>query len=423
MLMAMALSFTACHDDNWLPSVDSKGTLSLKSLGIEVSDAENVVGDNSRASHDLSNFIIKIYNNQDVQVASWVYSSMPEVFTLDAGDYTIKVYSHEQEPAAWDKPYYYGTKSFTIVKNDITNIGVVTCKFSNIHVSVEYSDQLKALLGDDVTVTVKCGDATGGELVYTPTETREGYFKPLTGTNTLIATFHGTVDGHVEELQKVFTDIEAGQHRIITFVVKTGDGTIPDETGNIEAGDGITIDATINDEDVDGSVSGEEGTLPGDRPGEGKDPSSGDDGQGGSGSTETNLITITSDNVVFGTDTYNTVTETMKVVVDIAAEKGIQNMYVYITSDVEAFMTTLGQVGMPTEFDLANTGDKTEVYTGFSLPVDDQVKNQTALTIDLSQLVPLLKLYPCGANEYHTFTLKVVDNDNNQLTKVLRFKS
>lgn len=247
------VGLSACHDDDWNPDISGgEGTVSLKSLGIDVSEGAEVI--ESRLSYDVSAFLVKIYDVKGLPVGSWTYSEMPEVFTLPAGVYTVEVESHKVEKAAWDKPYFKGSKEFTIVKNDIADIGLVTCKFANIKVSVRYSDALTELLGPDTKVEIVCNDE--GMLTYTPSETRIGYFAAVEGSTTLVATFSSTIRNQKVRLTKTFSNIAPGQHRIITFTAKTGDGTIPDETGKIDLGSSsLFIDADVVTEEINGNIS------------------------------------------------------------------------------------------------------------------------------------------------------------------------
>jgi hypothetical protein len=72
---------------------------------------------------------------------------------------------------------------------------------------------------------------------------------------------------------------------------------------------------------------------------------------------------------------------------------------------------------MPTTFDLAYPGDKSEVYASLGLPVGDEVLGATTLDFNISQFVPLLKAFP-GT---HKFQLSVTDAKSQQLVKTLTF--
>lgn len=256
ILSAAALTFSmaSCHEDWNVPTAE-EGTLSLQTMGVEVSNLEKVIntGVGSRAAADVNSYIVTITNPVTNYNATWTYGSMPEMLTMPVADgYKLSVVSHEVKPAAWEEPLFTGGAEFDIRKNEITSIGVVKCSFASLKVSVKFTDELRALMADDVEVSVVVND--DASLVYTPAETRAGYFAVADGTKTLVAIFRGTVGGNFEELRVVPRDVEAGQHRIITFGVKGNTDPIPDEYGNIDITEGINIDASVVDENLSGNV-------------------------------------------------------------------------------------------------------------------------------------------------------------------------
>lgn len=404
--------------DNWTPSTDDEGVGQLCMEAIDVTNAENVI---NRANIDVSNFIVTVNNAEGETVKQWKYAEMPEVITLPVGEgYYIDVISHNQEKAAWDAPFFKGSsEKFDIVKNQLTNAGTVTCKLSNIKVTVRFSDNLKAIMEDDCKVTVIANDE--GRLEYTPDETRAGYFQTIEGSSTLIATFTGTIRGSYEEIRKVYTDVEAGQHRIITYSVKSGDPTVPDENGNIDITDGISVDMSTIDESIDGNVTPDEDVIDGDRPGqeEPADPGTGDEED----PEEPSVDYFTFDTTISLTEV-NEAVEGNEYVVNINSVNPLSNLKVKIESN---YLTDefLASVGLVSEFDLANLDADLESKLGeggFGFPTGDAVKGQTSVRFDLTPFIPLLNLSPTP-NDIHKFHLTVVDDQNNSETVVLTFIS
>ncbi len=262
-ILAVALGMASCNDDNWNPTSGSgsEGTLSLSSLGVDIDDKEEIVG-NSRASVDLSNFIIEITKGDRV-VQKWTYSTMPEVFTLAEGEYTACVRSHELQDAEWDKPYYQGSKSFTIERNKITEIGTITCTFQSVRVSVTFTDDLKAAMGDDCIVLIEVGNSGTSMQFDKAHYGSSAYFRPVEGSMTLVATFKGTVQGNYTETQPYpFTDVAAGKHYRLNFSAKGPNPVIPEETGTVELGGGITLNTDIlGVNSQTGNVEDEEGNI------------------------------------------------------------------------------------------------------------------------------------------------------------------
>lgn len=415
--IAIATFMMSSCSDNWAPSTDDEGVGQLRMDAINVTNAENVI---NRAGVDVSNFIVSINNADGETVKRWKYSEMPEVVTLPVDEgYYIDVISHNQEKAAWEAPFFKGSsEKFNIVKNQLTNAGTITCKLSNIKVSIKFADDLKKIMEDDCKVTVIANDA--GLLEFTANETRSGYFQAIEGSSTLVATFTGTIRGSYEEIRKVYTDVEAGQHRIITYSVKSGDPTIPDENGNIEIADGISIDMTTIDESVNGNVSTDEDIIDGDRPGQ-EEPVNPDPDQPTPDEPSEKFFTF---NTSISLTETNQAVEGKDYSIDIVSVNPLANLKVKIESN---YLTDefLAGVGLVSEFDLANLTPELSAMLGeggFGFPTGDQVKGSKSVKFDLTPFIPLLNLSPTP-NDIHKFHLTVVDDKNNSETVVLTFIS
>lgn len=415
-LMLAAAGFSACSD-KWEPTTDKDQVGQLSKSSIEVVNSENVI---SRASVDVSNFIVTVLDPQGAVSGEWKYSEMPELITLPVADgYTAKVISHEQEKAAWDAPYFEGvSEKFNIENNKITQVATISCKLANIKVSIRYSDDLKKAMGDDCKVTVIANDE--GMLEFLPTETRSGYFQAIEGSSTLVATFTGTVNGHLEEVRRVFGDVEAGQHRIITYKLKTGDGDVPDETGTIDPSTGISVDMSTIDESIEGNVSVDEDVIDGDRPGQedpGDDPDPDPDPDDPT-PPDDELFTFTSETIDFEGE--NIPEDGKSYIVKINSVNPLSHLIVDIISE-SLNKEMLQSVGLDSTFDLAYPGDLAEALSSsFHFPIEDQVIGQTEVTFDITNFVPLLNIYP---NETHVFKLTVRDEKGNEKIVNLTFKS
>lgn len=429
---ALALGFSACSDDDWNPKTSNEGQLSLKSMALEVVDAQKDIETNKgRASaDDTSSFLVEIYDAQGALAYNWTYSSMPEIVTLPVGDYTVKAYSHKVQKAEWEGRYYEGSRSFKIENNKITEIEPVVCKFANIAVTIKFDDKLKEAMADDAKVTVIANDE--GSLEFGKNETRTGYFQYVDASMTLIATFSGKVQGYDEEIRVPLTDIEAGQHRIITFTLKKGDPTVPGESGTISPDQGFNVDYTMEKVDIDGNVTVEEDPADNvvDRPVhedpkvDPEDPDKPNPPVDPSDNPE-KYIQVKSDDVHFADEdsTPNPVVAGNNYVVNIHSEKGVKNLLVKIESTSASFIQSVGEL-MPTEFDLANpdTDEYPELgdaLASIGLKVKGDVLDQTDVPFDITGLVPLLAGFP-GT---HTFSITVVDAAGNKVSKSIVFKS
>lgn len=408
MLLGAVLVLGSCHDDPCPdPVTGDTGSINLRSMGIEISNAEKVI-ETSRASMDLSAYIVEIVDDKDNLVKTWDYASMPEVFELPVGSYVARVHSHRVTKADFDKPYFMGEKAFDVVNDSISDLGKVTCKLSNIKVTVNYEEQLLRYLGNDAKVVVIANDQ--GRLEFVHPETRAGYFEALPGSSTIVVEFSGTVNGTFLTKRITMTDAQAGHHRKITI---KGNFPIPDPedpTGGIDPGTGIGIDMDVDNENLNGNVSVEEEIIPGDRPG-GEEPGGEEPGPGPG---DENTIHFESANLDF--DNPNQVSDDSEGVVDIYAPKGITHFMVDITSSNENFIASAGEL-LPLSFDLAYPGAAEEDFKRLGFPTGSEVIDAEYLKFDISKFIPLLGAFP-GT---HRFQLSVQDKDNKQLIKTLVF--
>lgn len=428
-LAAAALLTVSCSDnpDYILDSKEKMAEVSTGDMSVELSTDEIEIS-RAAADIDVNTFSVNVTNADGERVYNAVFGEMEPIIKLPvAKGYTVSVENHAVENAAWESPYYAGSKTFDVEENKINSIGVVEAKFANIRVSVRYTSELKALLGDDVVVTVRCS-ATGSSLDFAASETRSGYFKALDNSTTLAAEFSGTVGGASAHLLETLADVKAGQHRIITFDVKKGDDTVPDEYGNItidgdgsgvKLDNGLYLDVDVTTEDVNGNVNvEEEGDNNATRPGQDDEGGGGGDVPGPDPAT----ITISAPELVF--DTPQEAKEGTSGLVNIHSDKGIANLFVQIIPDPnpadpsQDFGEVLEVMQIPTDFDLAHTTDANrEILAGFGFPIDNAVLGQTDVPFDITTFIPLLNNYP-GT---HKFVLRVVDAEGAELEKSLIF--
>ena len=216
-LVAAASMLLSCNKENiTYPAGGSTGTLDLTSIALTCNTEETVL--RSGRNINTQDFIVSIYNVQNVLQNEWTYKEMPEVLTLSAGEYVLKVKSHEPHDAAWDAPYYYAEKNFAIVADQMTVIGDIVCVLSNVKVTVEYSDDLLAVLGEGCKVNVGLGLGT---LDFSIDESRAGYFTVKEESNRLYAYFMGPIDGYIDTIYREIDNVKAGEWRILRYSLKS----------------------------------------------------------------------------------------------------------------------------------------------------------------------------------------------------------
>lgn len=402
LLSLALLGMTSCEQK----LEPGEGKLNLSSLGLEIAGT-------GRATVDVSNFIVDICQDGKAKpVQTFLFSKMPSVVALAPGEYYIDVRSHNLEKAEWDNPYYAGkSEKFQIVADDVTELDPIKCVFSALKVSVVFGPKLMNKIGSDVSVTVVANDE--GRLVYTPGDTREGYFATIDGSTTLVAIFSGTVNGHKEEFSRTYTDVAAGQHRTITYEVGN-DVPEPDApTGSVDQTQGISVDVSYVDEDMMNAdvTGGNEDIIPdpGEKPGklpelpdEGDDPNTPDQPDeptpsgpvfGFEGSTLENGKTYFTDE--FSAD--------KPAILKIVCPEGIAKADVIIDSS-SLTPEELENVGLTDKFDLCSDEALFEALGGLGFPVGDDIKGHTEATITITQFMDLLAILGPSTSKF-TFTV------------------
>lgn len=412
-LMVVLFTFSACHSEKMeTGATDVTGQLSLASMKMEVDLKVDTVYPQSRAGVDVSNFLLTIKNSQGEQVEQYTYSEMPEIISLPVGTYTVVASSAEAATNGFDVPFYTGsTEQFTIKENELTEVSALTCRLANVMISVEYDEELRKLMGEDVVTTVKIGD---NSLDIPSSETRKAYLIAPASAGSMDITLKGTIDGEsVTEVKRV-DNVQAGQYNIIKYVLSPVDDGNNSVGGNLNIAINVDSSMTSSDETV-GVNPGEEPDIDdfptdgGEEPGDGDGDSDGD-GEGGI-TSDINITGKKLGDSPFDIDQTQTITGATTLIVGIEAPAGIQNLKVTISSDNEDFGAIGASFGT---FDLANPGDKESMIAGLGLPYGTAVKDKTELDFDISTFTALLTF-----EGTHTFYIAVTDNQGKTESKSL----
>ena len=415
-LVVVLFTFSACHSEKMeTGTTDVTGQLSLASMKMEVDLKVDTVYPQSRAGVDVSNFLLTIKNSQGEQVEQYTYSEMPEIISLPVGTYTVVASSAEAATNGFDVPFYTGsTEQFTIKENELTEVSALTCRLANVMISVEYDEELRKLMGEDVVTTVKIGD---NSLDIPSSETRKAYLIAPASAGSMDITLKGTIDGEsVTEVKRV-ENVQAGQYNIIKYVLSPVDDGNNSMGGNLNIAINIDSSMTSSDETV--------GVNPGEEPGiddfptdGGEEPGDGDGDGGDESGSDQNMPTIegTSFNKVpFDIDNDRlTISGAAELQVTIGAPNGIANLFVEIISET----LDVSEVGLPKSFDLAYPGENSDALSGLGFPVGDKVIGQTEVPFDISNFTILLPTFKGN----HDFKIRVVDSKGLEETKTLKLK-
>lgn len=417
-LLAGMLAFTACHSEVMEGQSTGKGELNLASMTAEVNtEVETVyLGSRAESGTDFSNYIVTVYDAQSQKINQWKYSEMPEIVSLAVGTCTVEVTSAEAPTNGFDIPYYKGSTTCEIKENEIVDVPAITCKLANMMFSVEYDEEFKSKMSEDVVTTITVGD---NSLEIPGSETRKAYLVAPGGeTTSVTVTLKGTIDGEAIDYSERF-DVKTGVHNVIKYdFVPVSDGT----------GDSSTLKVAIN---VDSSLTGSDeviGVNPGEEPGIDDFPEGGGE-EPGDGDGEQNMPTIVGSNFNgspfdISKDVLNVSIKTdmdnpIPLQVTLSAPNGIAHVYVTIDSETltEDLLT---EVNLAKNFDLAEPGDLESGLNNLGLPTGQKVIGQETVLFDITNFTPLLGMFGVAT---HNFIIRLVDQQNLEVTQTLKIKS
>lgn len=426
--VAVMLGLSACDDYQPNPNTEGYGKLDTATLSVEVSNAENIIKDSqgaltkslkgSRATIDMSGFIVSVTDANGKEVDSWKYSELPELPVFPVGRYTVTVTSGEQPTAPeWEAPFFRGSQQFEIKANEVAQVETVVCKLANIKVSVTFTDLLKQN-STDVKVVVRSEGSNA--MTFTPDETRAAYFPAADGLVTLSSAFTGVVYNSKEQFTKAIQNVEAGQHRIIKYGLRRNDAEAPEESGTIDTeGSSINVSTGVTEEDLTVDVPWEDEILdPSHRPGQetgGDDPTPPTPGD---------------DEIKFDSDLGD-----LSNVYDIdefLANGSVANFEINSTAGIKSVMVKIDSrclppselegIGLREEFDLVNPGDLAGALTGLGFPTITRGDKTASFDVTtfigmLGTLAPEDGVYPVQSN----FIITVTDVKDNVATASMMF--
>lgn len=330
--------------------------------------------------------------------------------------------SAEAATNGFDVPFYTGsTEQFTIKENELTEVSALTCRLANVMISVEYDEELRKLMGEDVVTTVKIGD---NSLDIPSSETRKAYLIAPASAGSMDITLKGTIDGEsVTEVKRV-ENVQAGQYNIIKYVLSPVDDGNNSVGGNLNIAINIDSSMTSSDETV--------GVNPGEEPGiddfptdGGEEPGDGDGDGGDESGSEQNMPTIVGTD--FNGNTFDiskdvlTVTKGQSVSLSVTLLAPNKMAHVYVTIDSETLTEdVLVGVNLAKNFDLAEPGDLEAGLKGLGFPTGTDVIGKEEIPFDITQFTSLLGIY--GAAN-HNFIIRVVDQQGLEVTETLKIKS
>ncbi len=414
----------------------TEGQLLKSAIGLDLRDEEMM---QTRANDDFNLDDFKITFTKvgaSNPSAVYTYGEMPEIVTLEKGNYTVKAEYGEDVEAEWNSPYYAGeSEAFSITPEKITDdIGDVVCRLQNIKVSISFAPILTEQMSEDSAVEVRVSDSgsdtSSKYLRFSKNDQLRGncgYFKHVEGVS-LVATFRGVVEGLQTVQTKSYAKVQKGYHYKITFKLNTQSG---ESKGDITGG--LSVNASVTVTDVERNIDVEEDEILDDseRPHEDDPTPPGPDEPSGwlgpKVSAEPPLVipsisSLTPENGVITTSCSQDITVSdpnTKVVLEFESASGFEQFY----ADIESANLSddeLQQVGLASHLDLVNpaTPELAQSLQDLGLPVD--IGGEKSATFDISDFMPMLAVF--GANT-HTFIIHVKDKGGELVVNlVLNFK-
>ena len=402
-----SVALVACQNENILNNNNKTGQIDLSALNVTCNyDAEIL------RSSNIDNFIITITEKStNTMVSQWKYSEMPQVYTLIAGTYTLKAESCELKDAAWEAPYYADEKEFKINVDKVTAVGDLTCVLKNVKVTVEYSDEFMAAMGDDCNVNVALGK---GQLNFTKNETRAAYFAVEGENNILHAYFSGTIDGYLDNIYNEFDDVKAGEWRILRYTLKENN-VENKESGSFAVN--MSVDVSCNTIEQDIQVDIEEEIIADPNP----EPNPGDDNNDNNEPGDNPGVDPKPENgPVISATTFNIkepqyITGDLIIQVVVNSELPLAGLVVEIDSEALS-PEELEGVGLAAHLDLVNPGEMRAGLEGLGFPVAENVLGKNEISFDITPFAGLLASMGSGT---HRFILTATDDAGNATTETL----
>lgn len=417
-LLSAGLLMAGCSKEKGFDDEMSDGEGQVLKTALDMSTtSDQIMVTRAEQGVDLSNFKINfIKKGETVAAKSYTYSEMPDVVTLKVGTYTATAELGQDLNAEWENPYFKGqSEEFDVEAYKITSfISPIECALMNIKATIAFDETLLAAMSPDSYVEVKVGDNPG--LNFTSAEAtsgKAGYFKH-TNENTLVATFHGKVNGSDIVESKSYEGIAKGRWYKLTFKLHQNSGGDP--TGG--ASGEIVVDASVTTEDVNADV-----TLEDDAPLDDSDRPNwggGDDPEPPTPDNAPEIIAI-SQGMVFDTPWSVTAASECEFKIISHAEGGMQEFTCEIISQ-DLTPEELGSMNLPNVLDLVNEPAPDSKYPNywnvlgndpFNFPTN--VGGQSEVIFKLSDFMGMMAVF---GNHQHTFRFHVKDA-NGEVNKDL----
>ena len=408
------LSLASCEMKNELTgSLVSKEDEGAIELGVSV---KQPVSQTRAEEVATNNFPVTIQGTStgvtDVLKEYATADEVPSSITVPVGNYTVSSHTPGTLEKKMDTPYYAGSTDITVSKGITSQVDVV-CRMANSRIQMQYGDDFKEAFSE-WTITVD--DGSDMALTYTQDNLTPDAIYWHFGENVTTITVNiraKTTEGNTVTDKKSFKKADADEkYEEVGDTFTGGDalvismGTVESSTGDLT---GITITTNITFENESESVE-----IPTTEPEEPEEP-----GEGGDEPGEGESIRITEPEgnsfLTDGVDVNNGIFPDKEIVINMAIDNGIQNLYVKVKTSNGIFEGMVAGMGLTAEngLDLASQ-EAIDQALGNLFPLPEV--GQTNYSFTLSEnLLELLKSF----DGTHQFMLTVIDQNSQQASATL----
>lgn len=248
--VAAMLMVSACSD-TWNPSSDREGRI-LPGISLNKEVAAPKV--KARAAEEAPDAVgvdqLQLRLTPEGSDASQTWPSVADFPTgtdFAVGTYLMEAFYGDAEQEGFEKPYYYGSQTLTVLENKATPVNI-TASLANAMVTVTVSEAVKQYFASYAT---EIASSTGATIAYGNTETRPAYVKAGTVNVNVNVTKQTGVSA---KLTPVTFQAEPRHHYHIAFDVNGG---------NTGAGQlTVTFSSAMVDEEVELDLSDQILTAP-----------------------------------------------------------------------------------------------------------------------------------------------------------------
>ncbi len=386
----------------------------MGTLELAVSVSQGAV--ESRANTQAPGEYPVIITNKETEEEAYngTYESMEKPLSLPVGTYVVASHTPGEIQTTMSSPYYGGEKELTVTKG-ITSVLEVVCKMLNTQITLALGEDFKTAFKE---WTITLNDGASHVLTFTQDDVENNTRYWYLGADSHVATLTMditavTTDGVKVRDQKQFTKADANENYENDNPNFTGGDVLNINIGAIEESDpepgqkpqlgfDISVDITFDGRDETVEIPVEDVPTTDPEPGDPDEPVE-------------DVITISDGGTGYLTDgvivTDGKFPTDVNVIMGI--EKGIQNVFVKVSTTNSVFEGMVAELGLVAGdgMDLASS-EASALAELFPLPE----AGATEYTFSMSEMLFTMLN---GFEGKHDFTLKVVDKEGNEKSAVL----